>query len=302
MLFEGRICYDALMMDFGCRNEVSPLRRVLLKRPGSAFCTQAAVDEQWRELHYSSPPDLMRADEEHDVFTATLKREGVRVEELPEDGRTGLDSIYVRDAALVTADGVILGRMGKSQRQSEPSAAGAFLKSLGLPVLGGIEGVGCLEGGDVIRLDGDILAVGIGYRTNREGVRQLRRLTGDRYAKIIEVPLPSWNGPCDVLHLMSLVSPVSERSLLVHSRLLPVFFLQEMRDLGYQLIEAAEEEYASMAVNVLALAPGLCLALSGNPLTKERLRREGITVIDYDGEDLSVKGSGGPTCLTLPLH
>ncbi|MCJ7681028.1 MAG: arginine deiminase family protein, partial [Candidatus Aminicenantes bacterium] len=80
-----------------------------------------------------------------------------------------------------------------------------------------------------------------------------------------------------------------------------VFFLKEMLDLGYRLIEAAEEEYVTMAVNVLALAPGLCLALSGNPLTKERLRREGITVIEYDGEDLSVKGSGGPTCLTLPL-
>ncbi|MCJ7680087.1 MAG: arginine deiminase family protein, partial [Candidatus Aminicenantes bacterium] len=159
------------MMDFGCRNEVSPLRHVLLKRPGPAFRSQASIDEQWRELHYPSPPDLKRAEEEHDAFTAILRKKGVRVDFLPEDERTGLDSIYVRDAALVTAEGVILGRMGKPWRKGEPAAAGDFLKSLGICVLGKIEGDGCLEGGDVIRLDEDILAVGIGYRTNREGVR-----------------------------------------------------------------------------------------------------------------------------------
>lgn len=290
------------MLKFGCTDEVSPLRHVLLKFPKPAFRSRTSVEKHWRELHYSSPPDLERAEEEHDAFTAILKKEGVRVDFLPEDERTGMDSIYVRDTALVTAGDIILGRMGKTSRRGEPAAVGDFLKSIGLPVLGRIEGEGCLEGGDVVRLDDAVLAVGIGYRTNREGVRQLRQLTGDRYRKIIEVPLPNWNGPADVLHLMSLVSPVSDRLLLVHSRLLPVFFLQEMMDLGYRLIEAAESEYSSMAVNVLALAPGLCLSLSGNPLTKERLRREGITVLDYRGEDLSVKGSGGPTCLTLPLH
>jgi arginine deiminase len=57
-----------------------------------------------------------------------------------------------------------------------------------------------------------------------------------------------------------------------------------------------------MATNVLALAPGLCLALEGNPRTAALLEKAGVEVLTYRGEEISVKGAGGPTCLTRPTR
>ena len=67
------------------------------------------------------------------------------------------------------------------------------------------------------------------------------------------------------------------------------------------LIEVPDDEFASMACNVLALAPDKCVALDGNPITRSRLEKAGIEVLVYDGTEISRKGEGGPTCLTRPL-
>ena len=57
-----------------------------------------------------------------------------------------------------------------------------------------------------------------------------------------------------------------------------------------------------MGCNVLALGPRRALALDGNPQTRRRLEAAGVDVSVYAGEELSRKGEGGPTCLTLPLQ
>jgi arginine deiminase len=56
-----------------------------------------------------------------------------------------------------------------------------------------------------------------------------------------------------------------------------------------------------MGANVLALAPRVALALDGNPETRRRMEAAGVDVRVYEGEELSRKGDGGPTCLTRPL-
>jgi arginine deiminase len=60
-------------------------------------------------------------------------------------------------------------------------------------------------------------------------------------------------------------------------------------------------EFDSMGCNVLALAPRNCLMVKGNPITKSRLEAAGCKVIEYEGAEISVKGGGGPTCLTRPI-
>jgi N-dimethylarginine dimethylaminohydrolase len=100
---------------------------------------------------------------------------------------------------------------------------------------------------------------------------------------------------------MSLLSPVDRTKLLVYSRLLSVPFRRLLLDRQYELLEVPDEEYGTMATNVLALAPGKCLALAGNPRTRKLLEQAGVEVIVYDGTEISVKGAGGPTCLTRPL-
>jgi N-dimethylarginine dimethylaminohydrolase len=143
--------------------------------------------------------------------------------------------------------------------------------------------------------------VGQGYRSNAQGIRQLRDLLGDLVDEVVPVPLPHWDGPDDVLHLMSLVSPLDRDLVLVYPRLLPVPFLQWLEKRGTSLLEVPEAEYDTMACNVLAFAPRRCIMLAGNPRTRRLLEEAGVDVWTYEGREISFKGSGGPTCLTRPL-
>jgi N-dimethylarginine dimethylaminohydrolase len=286
----------------GPASEVAPITSLLLKHPREAWLDQDAVRRQWASLGYASEPDLGRACAEYDAFLEILERHVPEIRLLPADPRTGLDSIYVRDAACAGPRGLVLCRMGKKLRRGEPSALGDRCREAGWPVAGEIRRPGTLEGGDVAWLDAKTVAVGHGYRTNAEGIRQFRELLEADGVEVVEVPLPHGDGPGDVLHLMSLLSPVGEKKLLVYSRLLPVPFRNRLLDLDFELLEVPDGEYATMATNVLALSPGLCLALAGNPRTAGILEKAGIEVLTYEGEEISRKGAGGPTCLTRPVR
>jgi arginine deiminase len=282
--------------------EVGPVRTLLLKHPREAWRDERSVEAGWRALGYSEAPDFARACDEYDRFAGILGRFVPDIRFLPADGRTGLDSIYVRDAACVSPRGIVLCRMGKELRRGEPEAVAGFCEKAGWPVAGRILEPGTLEGGDVVWLDARTAAVGRGYRTNAEGLRQFREIVAADGCEVVEVPLPHWDGPGDVFHLMSMLSPVDEGKLLVYSRLLPVPFRERLLESGFTLLEVPEGEYAAMAANVLALAPGKCLALAGNPRTAEVLAKAGAEVTLYEGGEISRKGSGGPTCLTRPIR
>jgi N-dimethylarginine dimethylaminohydrolase len=284
-------------------SEVDRLTRVAVKHPRDAFIDQPTIARQWQQLRFSAAPDLDRASREHDLFVEALSTAGAEVHLLPRDGGTTLDSIYVRDASIVCERGLILCSMGKAQRVDEPAAQERACLSGHLPatIAGRIEPPGRLEGGDVIWLDPRTLVVGRGYRTNADGIRQLRAILGDDVG-VVEVPLPHWQGQHDVMHLMSLISPIDHDMAVVYSRLLPVPCREWLLDRAIHLVEVPDEEFESMGTNVLALTPKRCLMLAGNPRTRAALERAGADVIEYDGTEISVKGAGGPTCLTRPLE
>jgi N-dimethylarginine dimethylaminohydrolase len=284
------------------QSEFAPLSRVLLKDPRDAFVSDAVIVAQWQTLGFTAPPDLAKAAAEFDALAALLESAGAEVELLPRADDTSLDSIYVRDASIVCDRGVIICRMGKAARATETDAQQAVLSRLQLPLVGRIEPPGTLEGGDVFWLDERTMAVGRGYRTNDEGIRQLRQLLGDAVDELIVVPLPHWRGPSDVMHLMSIVSPVDRDLAVVYSPLLPVPFRELLVARGIRLVEVPDEEFETMGTNVLAIAPRVCVALDGNPVTRRRLEEAGATVIRYQGDEISRKGAGGPTCLTRPLN
>jgi len=288
-------------MKFGSQSEVNQIKNLLIKHPGDAFISQRSIQAQWKELNYSEPPALNKAIEEYDNFLRILRDFVPEIHFLPQDDRTGLDSIYVHDQLIITDKGAILCRMGKEKRHAEPSAAGEFVEILEIPIFGTIKGEGKLEGGDLVWMDERTVAVGLGYRTNQEGIIQLKELTQDLVDEFIVVPLPHWKGPEDVMHLMSLISPVRHDLAVVYPRLLPVPFRDWLVKRGIQLIEVPDSEFETMACNILAVRPGMCLMIEGNPRTKQMLEAEGIDVLEYKGEEISRKGAGGPTCLTRPL-
>jgi N-dimethylarginine dimethylaminohydrolase len=284
-------------------SEVDRLTRVAVKHPRDAFIDQDTIARQWRELRFAAAPDLAAASREHDRFLEALSATETEIHLLPRDETTTLDSIYARDASIVCERGLILCRMGKPQRVEEPAAQERACVTGHLPVTicGRIEPPGRLEGGDVIWLDSRTLVVGRGYRTNADGIRQLRAILGSG-VDVVEVPLPHWHGEQDVMHLMSLISPIDHAMAVVYSRLLPVPFREWLLDRGTQLVEVPDEEFESMGTNVLAVAPRRCLMLAGNPRTRTALERAGADVMEYQGTEISVKGAGGPTCLTRPLE
>jgi N-dimethylarginine dimethylaminohydrolase len=281
--------------------EFGRLTRVLLKHPREAFRSDEAIAAEWKALNFGAAPSLASALEEYDAFVDILTTAGVQVSYMPAAKETNLDSIYVRDASIVCARGVILCRMGKRLRAAEPSAQKAAYRSLGIPIVGEITEPGCIEGGDVVWLDDHTIAVARGYRTNDEGILQLRALLGDSIDELIVVSLPHWRGPGDVLHLMSLVSPIDCDLAVVYSPLLPVDFRQRLIAHGCELIDVPDQEFESIGTNVLALGPRDCVMLAGNPRTRNALERAGARVREYVGDEISVKGAGGPTCLTRPL-
>jgi N-Dimethylarginine dimethylaminohydrolase len=83
--------------------------------------------------------------------------------------------------------------------------------------------------------------------------------------------------------------------------LISVPFYQELHRRGFRLVEVPDSEFPTMGPNVLALAPGQCLMLENNPLTKQRLEAAGCEVLTYCGNEISLKAEGGATCLTRPI-
>jgi N-dimethylarginine dimethylaminohydrolase len=282
-------------------NRPDPL---LIKHARDAFGDERTVAAEWRALNFTAPPDLARAVGDYDTFLGCLRRLGATPVPLPKATGTGvgLDSIYVRDASVITPHGVILCRMGKPERTGEPAAQQAFFQSIGIPILGAIQPPGTLEGGDVTWLDARTLAVGHGYRTNEAGIRQLRELLGDSIDEFIVVPLPHWRGRGDVFHLMSILSPVDHNLAVVYSPLMPVTFHERLAARGIGLVEVPDAEFDSMGANVLALAPRRVVMVEGNPRTRALLERAGAEVLEYTGREISLKGGGGPTCLTRPIR
>lgn len=282
-------------------SEHGRLAGVLVKHARDAFVSDGVIASQWKRLNFSARPDFSRALDEYDRFLEIIAESGCEIVSLPEMTGLTLDSIYTRDAAVVSVDGVILASMGKQSRAAEPSAQEDELRRHEWPIAGSIAAPGHLEGGDLVWLDQKTLAVGLGARTNDEGIRQLKALLGDSFDELIVVPLPDYPGPHDVMHLMSLISPVDSDLAVVYSRLLPEAFRQTLLRRGYRLVDVPDDEFETMGTNVLAVGPSDCVMLSGNPKTRAALEKAGAAVRVYDGREISLKGGGGPTCLTRPL-
>ena len=286
----------------GAQSEVGAVRRIVLRHAREALGGEEWIAREWRGLNYRGPPAFAAALAEYDRFAALLEDLGATLCFAPADARVGLDSMYVRDAAVACEHGAVLCNMGKAARRDEPQSLRGELVRLGVPVLGAISGAGRLEGGDVVWLDRRTLAVGRGYRTNDEGVAQLRALLGDSVDTLVVVPLAHHRGPDDVFHLMSILSPVDRDLALVYSPLMPVPLRERLLDRGFGLVEVPPEEFETLGCNVLAVAPRRCVMLAGNPRTRERLERAGVEVFEFDGREICAKGAGGPTCLTRPLE
>jgi N-dimethylarginine dimethylaminohydrolase len=277
---------------YGCQSMTGDLRRVLVRAP------RAGDLRGWRTCGWRAKPDARAIAREHEAFCELLQGAGAEVVlgESPADGNP--DAIYAYDPALVADHGALLLYPGKECRRAEVDALADDLERAGVPVAGRLRDPEWAEGGDCCWLDERTLLVGCGYRTNEAGIARLRALLPD--VEVIAYDLPHWHGRGEVMHLLSLLSPLAPDLVVAYPPLLPTRLAQLLEERRIKVVAVPDEEFESLGTNVLALAPRVALAMEGNPRTRVRLQRAGTEVLTYRGEELS-KGDGGPTCLTRPL-
>jgi dimethylargininase len=278
----------------GARSSTAPLRDVLVKRPDAAF-GRAFDDPAHGFLH---PVDLHAAQREFDGLVETLTLLGARVHELGVEAETDADLVYVFDPLLIGPDGAIPLRPGKPNRLGEPQILERWLADRGVPIAGRIEAPGTVEAGDTVWLRDDLFVIGRSLRTNDAGARQLAAIVGGD-VRIVDVP---WHkGPAELIHLMSVISPVADNLAVVYLPLLPAGLYEWLMDLGIRLIEVPPEEEPTLGVNVLAVRPGVVVVADGNPVARRGLEAAGAEVHAIPLRELGENGNGGVTCLTRPL-
>jgi len=280
---------------FGAHSSTTALRDVLVKPPGPAF--GRAFDD--RAHGFLRPVDLERARREHDGLVAEVDALGVRVHVLDHEPATDPDLVYVFDPLLVTDAGAIPLRPGKPNRAAEPAILERWLNAAGVPTAGRIEAPGTVEAGDTIWLRDGLFVIGRTLRTNDAGARQLAAIVGGD-VRIVDVPY--WKGPGELVHLMSVISPISDDRAVVFLPLLPAGLHEWLVELGIRLVEVPEEEYRTLGCNVLAVRPGVVIVAEGNPVTRRALEAAGVEVHAIPLGEVGENGSGGVTCLTRPIR
>jgi N-dimethylarginine dimethylaminohydrolase len=278
---------------WGAQSMTAPLREVLVKAPGPAF--GGAFDDPAHG--FLRPVDLDRARREHDGLVDALSRLGVTVH-LLEAESADPDLVYVFDPLLVADRGAIPLRPGKPNRDDEAAVLEAWTRDRGIPTLGRIDAPGTIEGGDTFWLRPDLLCIGRSLRTNDAGARQLAAIVGGD-VRVFDVPY--WKGPAELVHLLSVISPVADDVAVVYLPLMPAGLFALLADLGVRLVEVPDEEYPTLGCNVLTVRPGVVIVAEGNDVTRRRLEAAGVEVHAIPLGELGENGSGGPTCLTRPV-
>ena len=266
------------------RNEGDRLRRVVVCPPGEEYFNVRDLKAQ----NMNEAADPARTKDQFDQFTEIMESAGVDVVQVPElKGHP--NSVFTRDAALVTPRGYICLRMGLEARRGEEAWMGEILESVGVPLTGKIEAPGTVEGGDVI-LAGTVAFVGQSTRTNAEGIRQLSLFLEDMDYEIRPAPVQHTS-----LHIGGLMSAIGLERILCCPDAFPKDFFR-----GFDTVEISC--VGPSHGNVICLAENEVIANSAeNREGIEALKKHGVKVHAIDLSEFR-KGAGGPTCLVLPVE
>jgi N-dimethylarginine dimethylaminohydrolase len=286
---------------FNGNSMTGALERVLVCSPRIAGWSQPDRVAHWRELGFHHAPNFAEAQSQHEALCCELKTAGSEVIDLPPAPSLSLDAVYTHDASLPTDYGLIVMRPGKPNRVPEGPHHASLCKTLDIPLLGQITSPGTTEAGDIVWLNSKTLLIGHGFRTNGDGIQQIRDLLSPKGVEVLSAPLPYGPGPSACLHLMSLISLLDEKTALVDLPWLAVETVELLKSRGFTFIEIDASERDTLACNVLALGNNRLLAIEENKKTNARLRQAGFDLRTFPAAELCINGSGGPTCLTRPI-
>jgi dimethylargininase len=258
------------------------LKRAIVCSPENEYFSEVNL----KAHNITRRPDQKKSKQQHNVLKTIIEKSGCEVIDVPElPGHP--NSVYTRDTAVCTPEGYIKLWMGLNTRRGEEDWMAGILDSLGEPNVGFIEQPATVEGGDII-LAGPIAFIGHSQRTNQEGTRQISSLLFELGYEIRSVDVPPF-----YLHLGGAMSIIEPDYVLCCKGIFPDNFFR-----GFEKIEVESNSFISG--NVICLGNREIIADCSNHEAIQKLEKAGFSV---KGIDLSefVKGTGGPSCLILPI-
>ena len=289
---------------WGASDDVSPLKMVLMRRPGPEFeaMTNGRYDPELGQLvdpegrwYWSGAeaPDVARVRDQHDGLVAALRAEGVEVVFAEQLAPPLFNGVFMRDPLVTVRGGAVIGRLAARQRRGEEAGVLRALAAAGVPVLRTIAGSGTLEGGSFVKIRPDVAALGLSARCNEEGADQLDEVLSRLDVELIRVPLAGYS-----IHLDGHLAMLDHDKALVDAEHLPYWFVTRLADLGITpLWPHPGEEWA---VNCLVTRPGRVIMSDSSPHTRRLLERHGVEVVTVAYDEVQ-KFSGGVHCSTMEL-
>ena len=251
-------------------------KRALVRRPGPR------LDEGLLTHLERVPVDVDLARRQWHGYVAALQAEGWETFEVdPVDECP--DAVFVEDSAVVYSDLAVIARPGALERRAETGGTEQALAGLGYRIAR-IEAPGTLDGGDVLKHDGTVW-VGLGGRTNEDGLAQLAALLSPLGAQVVGVPVRK------VLHLKSAVTALPDGAVVGFDPLV------DDPSLWPAYTPVPEEAGA----HVVLLDGQTVLMATSAPLSRALFEERGLRVVAVDISEYE-KLEGCVTCLSIRLR
>lgn len=265
------------------RNEGDKLSRVIVCSPSIEY-----FNYKNRVSHnITQSADKNKAIDQHNNLKSMLEKSGCEVIDVPEL-KSHPNSVFTRDACLCTPAGYIKLRMGLETRVGEEIWMSQILNSIQEPEYATIKEPGTVEGGDII-LAGSVAFVGLSKRTNKDGVKQISRLLNALDYEVRTIPVPS-----PYLHIGGAMSLIGPKKVLCCKNIFPDNFFN-----GFNKIEVPFNTFVSG--NVICVGNNEIIADISNMEVINKLKHNGIYVHTIDLSEF-IKGTGGPSCLIMPVE
>jgi len=225
------------MKDFGAESETSPLKKVLVYRPGDEI-KQIRNAKKWLFLDI---PNLKKMQEQHYNFTTAMKIEGIEVINVETKETRDIPNLYfTRDYGFTLNRGFFSANMNKVRKKEELSALN-MIKKAKIPIISE-KLTTQIEGGDIIFLNSEIMLMGYSKRTDLASIFNITKYTSKN---IIPIELQK-----NFIHLDVVFNCISEDQCLIYKPALKKEFLSFLKTLKFEIIEVQEKEQKTMGTNV----------------------------------------------------
>jgi len=283
-------------MRFGLDSEFSQLKSVLLYIPGEEIAEHPCP----ATIQHLAPINYAELSRQLATVIDSFRAHGIETCLIPQPDDpadcSNYNMMFCRDLLFMTPAGAIMASMAHETRRNEVSHAGRKLLTEEIPILHSISGEGRFEGADALWINKNLVAVGVGNRTNREGYQQIKKILAT--IGIEAVALPSTQQKTQ--HLLGSLQIVAKDLALVRPELVAPEVISFLVQHGFKVVGIPEnaEVTSRQAMNIVTIAPRQVIMTAGCPETRQLYLDAGLAIIAELEISQLINGAGGLACAT----